>query len=210
MPKAGVCYNKKELKANMKKSWLMGAMADRMAYAQPDFGGYGQPGLANYGQPNILNYGQPGLLNYGQPGLSSYGTTMFPQRAAMPLVGSSRRIPSLRRRISSANLFNNSPLYYSDPKYVTSLESLMGNIEQEMYSQEEKAHQSCVEGEESAIYRYQALSDLLADAADAYDNASRNPSYALELPRIVAVIKSRFNHARSGKLSNYQQSPILF
>lgn len=188
------CYNKKALKASMRKGYLMRAIEDRLAERQPLLSTYGaQPYLQ---QPLVsrapLARSRAGLL---EESLLSDTSLFGPSN----LVGRSRR----------ARLGTTSAYSLADPKDIDSLESLMTQIEEEMYDQEEKARRSCVEGEETALHRYQAMSDLLDDATDALEEIQANPSASLELPKYISLVKSRFARARKGRLSDYDASSLV-
>lgn len=205
MPKAkaktGVCYNKQALKDSMKKGYMIRAIEDGLPIGQPRLSTYGaQP----YPQQSLVGSGlrtplRSGLLaNAPLSSASLFGPTR--------LVGSARRsyrTPLARSRI---DLLGGSPYDIADPRDIDSLESLMAQIEEEMYVQEEKAQRSCIEGEETALHRYQAMSDLLDDATDALEEINANPSASLELPKYVSTVKARFARAKRGKLSDFDAS----
>ena len=199
----GTCYTKKELK----KGWLMGAVAagtSARARARPRLG---RSLLSS--RVGLLG-SRTGLLPYGQPRLSTYGSPLFPQQTLMPLVGSGRGYyPGFRARSSAIDLLDGMPHYGVDERSLATMEYLIKDIEDEMYKQEEKANRSCIEGEETALHRYQALNDLLADTVDAYNVATTTPAAAADLRSTIAVIKNRLSRARYGKLSDYGVAPLM-
>lgn len=93
--------------------------------------------------------------------------------------------------------------YYSKASS-NSLSGVIREIEDEMYKQDDSARKTCQDGEKLADYRYQALSDLLADAYDIFDRVSEDMSRVEpeELIRIISKFKSRINYVRTGKLND--------
>jgi len=137
---------------------------------------------------------------------------MYPQQAMMPLVGSGRRYPTrmpmpMRPR-PSVDMFGGTSYYGTDVRSLSALENLMQDIEDEMYSQEDKANRTCVEGQETANYRYQAMNDLLADANDVFEDARMNgQAYGPEdLANMVYTFRGRLGRAKNGRLSDFDPS----
>lgn len=136
-----------------------------------------------------------------QPRLSSYGTSAFPRYMypAVPLVGS-----GMSRRVREPFFDAPAPRRRADIRGLGVLEDLMDKIEDEMDSQEEKAERNCVDGEETARYRYQALNDLLADAELAYANAQVDSS---DLPKVIQSIKNKLERVKYGRFTR-QRGPV--
>ena len=147
MPKTAIKPSSAAIRAAIRRGWVMRGMADRRGGDQV----------------------------YPMTSLSAYGTQMQPQQPLPLLVGDGRG-SSFASRIRN-NLWDYRPYRIPESqRSIDSLEGMLDVIQEEMYDQEEKARRDCVVGEETALRRYQAMNDLLADLADVIDDVRINPA----------------------------------